>query len=148
MIELGLDRVVVEAAGKIDLFMNSPSDLSEPGCHNRNAVGLWFLMGLFLLAAFVGVFLWLRHPTKIIETHTTLQGGKKVDLRLVLQAPWRWIIPNHVVKMALEIDGRSVEMEKGSYYGLAPIDSTKAPAITVRGGFPDIAIFGHSGGSL
>jgi len=147
MIENGLDRMVVEPAGKIDLFMNSPADLSEPGSHNGMTVGLWFLVGFILLAAFVGVFLWLRHPTKIIEAHTTLQGGKKVDVRLVLEAPWRWTMPERLVKLDVRFDGQDAPVARDAYYGL-PIDAGKGLAVFEHAGFPEVIAWGRHGSSI
>lgn len=111
---------------------------------------LWVASFFAVVLALSALALFIRgaQTTKLIESHVTLQGGKKMDVRLLLQSSWRSSIPNRVVKMTIAFDSRDVDVEKAAFFGLEPIDSTKSPIITERDGFPDITVSGQPGSSL
>jgi len=132
--------------------MNLPDNRSAQGRASlhlfQKMLALPWLIAAVLLLVAIGIFVRVPHRTKITESHITLQGGKKMDVRFTLQSPWGWTLPDRIVKMVIAVAGHNVDVEKTAYFGLEPIDPTKPPIITERGGFPDIAVSGQPGSSL
>jgi hypothetical protein len=104
------------------------------------------LSGLLLLA--VGVFIWLPHRTQLIEAHSTLQVGKKMDVRLTLQSVWGWATPSRLIDLSVRIDGKNASVPRTAYFDLKPLDASKSPKIIEQTGFPEIVMPGQPGSSL
>jgi hypothetical protein len=105
----------------------------------------WSLAALLIAAV---IFIWLSHRTQVIEAHSTLQNGMKMNVRLTSQLPWGWVLPNRLIAMDVSINGKNVPVAMEAYYGLQPLDLSRRVIIAETGGFPEIVAWGASKSSL
>jgi len=100
-----------------------------------------------VLLSFAG-FIYIFHRSTVLESHGTLQGGRKMDVRLTLQSTWRWQVPDRLADLHVAIGGVDRPVNHSALTGLDAVDNRRPPLIVESRGFPEILIFGPPGRDL
>ncbi len=108
----------------------------------------WPMLSVAVLLVAAGIYIWLPHRTQVIESHSVLQSGLKMDASITLESPWGWTAPSRIADMNVRINGKDVPVNKRAFHGLGPFSSGTNPIIGEKGGFPEIVLHGSPGNPL
>ena len=107
----------------------------------------WQTWGLAVLALLcVGTALF--HRTRNLESRTTLQSGKKMGVKFILQSAWWWTEPDRLTKMEVTLDGKKLPLSRSAIGVPIPVKPDQPPIIVEKGGFPEVIALGKEGAAV